>query len=77
VAGPYRHWYVDDEIVTVAKLRGVWEARTDSVVEHLHHLFRKGLPDETYRLGQSASDADAELWMERVTKFAPELLETT
>jgi hypothetical protein len=76
VAGGYRHWYVDDEIVTVAKLRGVWEARTDSVVEHLHHLFGKGLPDETYRLGQSASDADAELWMERVTKFAPELLET-
>lgn len=74
VCGPYRHWFCDDELVTVAKLRGVWEPRLDSVVEHLHPYFGKGEMDDTYRLGESEAAADQALWMQRVRRFAPELL---
>jgi hypothetical protein len=54
----YRHWFVDDELVTVAKQRGVWAAALGSVVEHMHPLFGKGDMDGVYELGQSHSDAD-------------------
>jgi hypothetical protein len=76
VCGPYRHWWTNNELIAVAKQRGVWEARPGSVVEHLHPYFGKGQMDATYALGESAAQADHVLWMERVTKFAPELVET-
>lgn len=72
VAGPYRHWWTDDEMVTVAKLRGVWEMRSDSIVEHLHPLFDRGTWDETYQIGAEASFADRTLFNDRLRRFAPE-----
>jgi len=66
----YRHWYVDDEIVTAAKQRGAWAMALASKVEHLHPLWGKGEPDETYRLGQLHAEADRELFAERRAKFA-------
>lgn len=54
----YRHWYVDDEIVTAAKQRGVWAMAPNSVVEHLHPAWGKGATDDVYALGQSTVDAD-------------------
>jgi hypothetical protein len=38
----YRHNYVDDEIVTVAKQRGVWVSAPGSVVEHFHPMLGQG-----------------------------------
>jgi GT2 family glycosyltransferase len=38
----YRHWFVDDEIVMAAQLRGVFQAALGSHVEHLH---RGGEPE--------------------------------
>jgi hypothetical protein len=64
----YRHWYVDDEIVTAAKQRGVWTAALGSKVEHLHPLFGKGQMDEAYRLGQQYADADRELFQQRLAE---------
>lgn len=75
VIGPYRHWYSDDELVTIAKLRGVWEMRLDSVVEHLHPYFDRGEMDDTYRIGETHAAADQALFEERVRRYAPELLE--
>lgn len=75
VCGPYRHWFTDNELVTVAKLRGVWEARSDSVVEHLHPYFARGGMDDVYRIGEEHSAADGRLWMSRLRKFAPHLLD--
>lgn len=72
VAGPYRHWWTDDEMVTLAKLRGVWEMRSDSIVEHLHPLFDRGTWDETYQIGAEASFADRTLFNDRLRRFAPE-----
>lgn len=61
----YRHWYVDDEIVTVAKQRGVWASATHSKVEHLHPLWGLAEDDDTYRLGQQSVDADRILFQRR------------
>lgn len=65
----YAHWFVDDELVTVAKQRGVWAAALGSVVEHLHPLFGKGDPDEVYELGQSHADKDQEVFEQRCKTY--------
>lgn len=61
----YRHWYVDDEIVTVAKQRDVWAMSLGSIVEHLHPSWGKALIDEVYELGQASADADRRLFIGR------------
>jgi len=66
----YRHWYVDDEIVTAAKLRGVWQMALGSVVEHLHPLFGKGAEDDVYRLGQQHAADDGKRFEERFRRYA-------
>lgn len=66
----YRHWYVDDEIVTAAKQRGVWGMALGSRVEHLHPLWGTAPPDEVYALGQSHAAADAALFKARLEKHA-------
>ncbi len=68
----YGHWFVDDEIVTAAKQRGVWAMALDSVVEHLHPLFGKGKKDAVYELGISKAAADKRHFEERLEKYAPE-----
>ncbi len=65
----YRHWWVDEEIVTVAKQRGVWAMALGSKVEHLHPLWGKAEPDEVYELGQSYAEQDRKLFEERLAKF--------
>jgi hypothetical protein len=61
----YRHMFVDDEIVTAAKQRGVFTAALASRVEHLHYLWGKGEADEVTELGQSHTDHDRALWERR------------
>lgn len=62
----YRHWYVDDEIVTAAKQRGAWAAALGSKVEHLHPLVGKAEDDEVYRTGQRRAERDGRLFRERL-----------
>jgi len=62
----YRHWYVDDEIVTAAKQRGVWGMALASKVEHLHPAWGKGANDDVYKLGQVHADEDAKLFKQRL-----------
>jgi hypothetical protein len=62
----YRHWYVDDEIVTAAKQRGVWSMSLASKVEHLHPLWGKAEPDAVYELGQACVEADGRLFRKRL-----------
>jgi hypothetical protein len=64
----YRHWFVDDEIVTAAKQRGVWAMAKDSVVEHLHPAWGKGQTDEVYKLGQSFAQQDRKLFERRLAE---------
>jgi len=64
----YRHWYVDDEIVTAAKQRGVWAPSLASIVEHLHPLFGKAENDDTYRKGQYRMQSDQRLFRKRLAE---------
>jgi hypothetical protein len=61
----YRHNFVDTEIVTAAKQRGVWTMALASRIEHLHPLWGKGTPDEVYTLGQEHVEADQALFERR------------
>lgn len=61
----YRHWYCDDELVQVARARGVFTAATDSHVEHLHPFFGKADDDDTYRLGTQRKARDQRVFQRR------------
>jgi hypothetical protein len=66
----YRHMFVDDEIVTVAKQRGVFAFARDAVVEHLHPVVEKADVDATYRLGWSYAEVDKSRFAERMREYA-------
>ena len=66
----YRHWFVDDEITTAAKQRGVFQAALGAIVEHRHPIFGKASDDEVYRLGQSHAQRDAALFKKRARQYA-------
>jgi hypothetical protein len=73
VCHEYRHCFVDDEIVTVAKQRGVWSP-TKAVIEHMHPYWDKGEYDEVYQEGESWMEIDRFEWIRRVKEYAPEVL---
>lgn len=66
----YHHWFVDDEIVTAAKLRGVWAMALGSKVEHLHPIWGKAETDKTYELGKVHNHEDGKLFRARAKKHA-------
>ena len=66
----YRHWYVDDEIVTAARQRGAFAHAPGAVVEHLHPLWGKGETDDVYELGQESQNADRDLFQKRLAAHA-------
>ena len=45
----YNHFYVDSELIDLARARGVFSPCLESVVEHLHPGLGKGQPDMVYR----------------------------
>ena len=65
----YRHWYVDDEIVTVAKQRKVWGFAADAVLEHLHPVHGLADMDAVYRRGQARKEDDRRLFQQRRRQF--------
>lgn len=65
----YRHWYVDDEIISLARQRGAFYSALDSVVEHLHPMVGKAEVDEVYRMGTSRTEADGALFAERTRVY--------
>jgi hypothetical protein len=67
----YGHWFVDDEIVRVAKSRGVWVSAEASRIEHLHPMFGLAEDDEVYQRGQATADQDRELFLARSAQAAP------
>lgn len=69
----YKHWYVDDEIVTAAKRRRAWGMALGSVVEHLHPVFGTADDDEVYQLGQSHAKQDFARFKQRLATHAPEV----
>lgn len=69
----YRHWYVDDELVWTAKLRGAWAYCPEAVVAHHHPYFDATVPwDETYTRGEQNAEADRKLFCSRAPMFGVE-----
>ncbi len=68
----YRHWYVDDEIVTAAKQRGVWAMALASKVQHLHPAWGTAEIDEVYERGQATAKQDFARFRQRLVTHAPE-----
>jgi hypothetical protein len=66
----YRHNYVDDELVTVAKQRGVWVFSPKCVIRHLHPVWGTAENDATYRHGNEHRDADRALFNSRRERYA-------
>jgi hypothetical protein len=66
----YRHWFVDNEIVSVAKQRGVWKFAKHAKVEHLHPMWGLAPDDDTYRLGQAHVLDDKALFDARYAEHA-------
>lgn len=64
----YTHWFVDDEIVTLAKRRGEWCASLGSFVEHMHPLWGKGADDATYAEGVKSQREDRTLYLKRLAE---------
>lgn len=67
VAAPevYKHWWVDREIVGLAKARGVFAPCLDSVVIHLHPGYENQPRDEVYQLAIEWSDDDNKTFQSR------------
>ena len=65
----YHHWFVDDEIVTVAKTRQSFQMALGSEVEHIHPMGGKAPNDEIYDLGAARSHEDEALFKSRYKKF--------
>lgn len=61
----YRHCYVDDEIVHVAKQRGTWTSALDSIVEHMHPCWGKAEHDDVYAIGGASMAVDSQLFHHR------------
>lgn len=64
----YGHAFCDDEIVAVAKERGVWTMALASKIEHLHPMWGKAPMDPVYALGQTNTAADAKRFQERLAE---------
>lgn len=62
----YRHWFVDDEIVTAAKQRHVWSPCLASIVQHNHPIVGRADMDDVYELGASESAKDRDLFTWRL-----------
>lgn len=61
----YWHCWVDNELVETAVHRGTFSSARRSLVEHRHHIWRKGSDDPTYRRGQEHYKDDASLFLTR------------
>jgi GT2 family glycosyltransferase len=66
----YAHWFVDDELVTVAKQRDTWTAAPHAKVEHLHPLWGLAEDDGTYALGREHIEQDKALFEKRLAEHS-------
>lgn len=62
----YRHCYVDDEIVLVARLHDLWSPCLTAVVEHRHPVWGTAPDDATYELGRRRKRLDEMTWDARL-----------
>jgi len=62
----YNHWFIDDEIVTAAKMRRTFQSAMASQVEHRHPINGTAPDDEVYARGNARSEQDQKLFNKRL-----------
>lgn len=67
----YRHYYVDAEIMAVAKHRDTWAPAAGAVIEHMHHVWHKAPVDPTYQLATDNLHRDRDLFYDRLAIYRP------
>jgi hypothetical protein len=70
----YRHWFTDNELLAKATQDDVWAPATASLIEHRHPFFGGAEMDDVYQIGLDHRQQDAELFEQRLRRFAPELI---
>lgn len=65
----YRHWFVDDEWSTKARVEDVFTYARHAVVEHLNPL--EPTADRVYALAWAARNRDQRTYQERLARFVP------
>lgn len=66
----YQHWFVDDEIVSLAAARNTFMVALGARVDHMHPLWGLGDDDDVYELGQSHKNNDQKLFKGRRKAYA-------
>lgn len=61
----YDHWYVDTEFTATADARGEYGWCSNSMVEHLHPVWRKGHRDAIYTMGARRNRHDHRIFQTR------------
>lgn len=61
----YHHWFVDDEIVTAARGRGVFQMALGAKIEHIHPITGKVATDEVYEANDAHAAVDKLLFERR------------
>jgi glycosyltransferase involved in cell wall biosynthesis len=61
----YHHQWCDNELIGLAKSRGLFVFAKDAVVEHRHPIWRTAPDDETYRRGAAHARDDRALFQRR------------
>jgi hypothetical protein len=65
----YDHNYVDRELCSVARQRGVYAFCRDSIIRHRHPLFRTARWDATYRKSVARFREDRDLYLSRAALY--------
>jgi hypothetical protein len=65
----YDHNYVDRELCSVARQRGVYAFCRDSIIRHRHPLFRTARWDATYRKSLARFREDRDLYLSRAVLY--------
>lgn len=63
----YNHFYTDTEFCELARIRNVMDISPESLVEHLHPAFNKGIPGENY--AKPGMERDSQIFMERRRQY--------
>ena len=66
----YWHQWCDNELVGLAKSRGLFCFAETAVVEHRHPIWRTAPDDDTYRRGSAHAREDARLFRQRQRGFS-------
>ena len=64
----YFHNFVDKDLGQVMWRRGLYKVVEEAVIEHHHYIYGKAKRDFTYAISEATSDADGEIYNQRLAR---------